>query len=66
MGGNAFSKCVSLKEFVIDAPLPPSITHSTFKGVVLAACHFYVPKGAKNNYRNDKSWSKMSNIVENN
>ena len=46
------------------SPLPPSISHSSFKGVVMAACRIYVPKGARTNYRNDKSWNKLPNIVE--
>ena len=64
IGGNAFTKCVSLRELVLGSPLPPSITHSSFKGVVMSACRVIVPKGAKNNYRNDKSWAKMPQIVE--
>jgi hypothetical protein len=66
IGGNAFAKCVSLRELVINAPLPPSISHSTFKGVVASACQVIVPKGAKTNYRSDKSWVKMPTIVEQN
>ena len=53
-----------LREIVMGAPLPPSITHSTFKGVVLAACKVIVPHGAKNNYKEDKTWNKMPTIVE--
>ena len=66
IGGNAFAKCVSLREIVMGAPLPPSISHSTFKGVVVAACKLIVPKGARNNYRTDKSWNntKIATIVE--
>jgi hypothetical protein len=64
IGGNAFAKCVSLKEVIMASPLPPSISHSTFKGVVMAACKIIVPKGARNNYRSDKSWNKLPNILE--
>ena len=55
---------MSLREVTIGAPLPPNITNTTFKGVNLNACRFTVPKGAKTNYRNDKSWAKVPQIVE--
>jgi hypothetical protein len=55
---------VSLREMIINAPLPPSISSSTFKGVVSNACKIFVPKGARNNYRNDKAWRKMPQILE--
>ena len=64
LGGNAFAKCVSLRELYCAAPLPPSIAHSTFKGTTLAALRIVVPKGAKVNYTNDKQWSKLPYIVE--
>ena len=65
IGGNAFAKCVSLKEVYTMTPLPPSISSSTFKGVIHNACRVMVPRGAKNNYKKDKSWNKFAQIIEN-
>ena len=64
IGGNAFAKCSALTEIAVGSPVPPDITSSTFKGVVTSACRVVVPRGAKNNYRNDRAWKKLSQIVE--
>jgi hypothetical protein len=66
IGGNAFAKCAALTEIAVGSPLPPTITSSTFKGVVSSACRVVVPRGAKNNYLNDKSWKKLAKITEQN
>jgi hypothetical protein len=64
IGGGAFSKCVSLREVSVNAPLPPKISKSTFKDVVLGACRFYVPKGCRNSYVQDKQWCKIPQLIE--
>ena len=62
--GGAFSKCVSLREVRLNAPTPPKITKTTFKDIVLGACKFYVPKGCKTFYLQDKQWVKIPQIFE--
>ena len=57
--GGAFQKCVSLREVDIKAPLPPKISKSTFKDIVVGACKFYVPRGCKAFYMKDKQWMKI-------
>jgi hypothetical protein len=64
IGGNAFAKCVSLRELAMRCPLPPSISHSTFKGVTLNACKITVPRGCLDNYTEDKSWKKMPILLD--
>jgi len=64
IGGSAFAKCVSLREVNVNAPLPPKISKSTFKDVVLGACKFYVPKGCRNMYMQDKQWQKIPQLLE--
>ena len=54
-----------IKEVYTMTPLPPSISSSTFKGVIHNACRVMVPRGAKNNYKKDKSWNKFAQIIEN-
>ena len=64
IGGNAFAKCVSLHEVVCRSPIPPTLTHSSFKGVVLAACRIIVPRGSRATYRKDKIWNRLPQIVQ--
>ena len=64
IGGNAFAKCASLREIAFSSPIPPSISSSSFKNVVTATCIVSVPRGAKRNYAEDKTWKKMAKIVE--
>jgi len=64
IGSNAFAKCASLLDINAGSPVPPTITSSTFKGVVTNACRLTVPRGAKDNYRKDKSWKKFSQVFE--
>ena len=64
IGGSAFAKCVSLREVIINAPQPPKMSKSTFKDVVLGACKFYVPKGFRNMYMQDKQWQKIPQLLE--
>jgi hypothetical protein len=65
IGGNAFAKCSALREVRLASPLPPSITHSTFKGIVTDACRFIVPRNCSHNYSADKQWAKIKHITEN-
>ena len=37
---------------------------STFKDVVLGVCKFYVPKGCKPMYTQDKQWVKIPQLLE--
>ena len=37
---------------------------TTFKDVVLGACKFYVPKGFRNMYMQDKQWQKIPQLLE--
>ena len=64
IGGGAFAKCVSLREVIVNAPLPPKIAKSSFKDIVLGACQFYIPRGTKNNYLQDKQWQKIPKLNE--
>jgi hypothetical protein len=64
IGSGAFAKCVSLREVVVNAPLPPKMVKSSFKDVVLGACKFYVPKGCKPQYAQDRQWQKMPQLME--
>ena len=64
VSGGAFSKCVSLREVNVNAPIPPKITKTTFKDVVLGACKFYIPKGTKSSYMQDKQWQKIPQLLE--
>jgi hypothetical protein len=64
LGGGAFAKCVSLREVTVNAPLPPKMSRSTFKDVILQACKFYIPRGCRNLYMQDKQWQKIPNILE--
>ena len=40
------------------------MSKSTFKDVVLGACKFYVPKGFRNMYMQDKQWQKIPQLLE--
>ena len=64
MGGSAFAKCVNLREVDVKAPLPPKISKSTFKDVILATCRFYIPRGSRMLYIQDKQWQKITQLVE--
>jgi len=63
IGGSAFAKCSSLREVVCSSPKPASIASSTFKGIP-SNCRIIVPRGSKNAYRANKTWNKLTLIVE--
>jgi hypothetical protein len=48
----------------MNAPMPPKISSSTFKDIVLGVCKFYVPQGCKALYMKDKQWMKIPQILE--
>jgi hypothetical protein len=48
----------------MNAPTAPKLSSTAFKDVVLGACKFYVPRGARANYLQDKQWQKIPQMLE--
>lgn len=65
---NAFLCCSEIKEMHCKSSNPPATLENNlstdFTGIDKELCILYVPKGAKDKYRQAKEWNEFANIIE--
>ena len=62
IGSKALAGCTKLKTLSVKSITPPSVSEDTFEGANISLIE--VPKGCKELYTNDKSWSMFASVIK--